>query len=288
MKQMLTRPAVTEEILEQIRQTIAENPDWGRTRISMHLCELWDWRVPGGTLKDVSCRDMLRALDKAGRIPLPAPRNTSAQSPRRKLLPKVHDTQPIICGLDALQPLSIQVVERGEELATFKSLLAQYHYLAFDRTTGENMKYVIRSKNGAILACLLFGSAAWSCRDRDAYIGWNREQRVANLHRLANNSRFLIVPWCKVPNLASHALSLVARRIGTDWEAKYGHPLFALETFVEFRRFRGVSYQAANWVRVGRTRGRGRNDRRNEWALPEKDIYLLPLSRRWREALLTE
>jgi len=286
---MLTRPAITEEILVQIRQTIEENPDWGRRRISIHLCELWNWRVPGGVWKDISCRDMLRMLDKTGKIQLPAPQKTATQNPRRKIEHKEHDKEPIVCGLNALRPLCVNVVESGHGLVEFKSLIDQYHYLGYpNRPVGENMKYIVRNKDGGVVACLLFGSAAWACRDRDAYIGWNHEQRVAKLPMLANNIRFLVVPWCKSANLASHILSLVARRIGADWEAKYGHGLYFLETFVEFRRFRGTCYQAANWIRVGRTLGRGHNDRRNEWALPEKDIYLLPLERRWRKKLLAE
>jgi hypothetical protein len=150
------------------------------------------------------------------------------------------------------------------------------------------MKYTVRSQSGAPLACLLFGSAAWSCRDRDAYIGWSREQRASHLQMLTNNTRFLIMPWVSVPCLASCVLSQIARRLSADWETKYGHPIYLLETYVEFERFRGVCYQAANWARVGRTAGRGRNDRQNEWALPKKDVYLLPLTRRWREKLLSE
>jgi hypothetical protein len=167
----------------------------------------------------------------------------------------------------------------------FKSMLDQHHYLGYDRTIGENMKYVIRSRDGAFLACLLFGSAAWKCRDRDAYIGWSQEQRCERLYMLTNNVRFLVPEWVRVPCLASHALSLASRRLSADWEAKYGHPVHLLETFVD-GRFSGTCYQAANWIRVGRTTGRGRNDRLHERALPEKDIYLLPLNRRWRESLL--
>ena len=189
---MLTRPKITEEILVQIRHAIKENPDWGRKRISIHLCELWDWRIPGGTLKDISCRDMLRALDKSGHIKLPAPLSTNGKSPRKKITHIEHDRKPIVCGLDELRPLAIDIVENGPTLAEFKSLIDQYHYLGFDRTVGENIKYVIRSKEGVILACLLFGSAAWKCRDRDAYIGWSQEQRAANLYMLTNNVRYAV------------------------------------------------------------------------------------------------
>lgn len=282
---MLSRPQITEELLCQIRQTISENPDWGRERISIHLCELWDWRVPGGTVKDISCRDMLRALDKAGSITLPAPKNFNWQSPRRKAAHLNHDLTEIAVDLGDLRPLRIELVERGSALAEFKSLIDQHHYLGFDRTVGENMKYIVRSNGGTPLACLLFGSAAWSCRDRDAFIGWSRGQRSGRLPMLTNNTRFLVLPNVKVPHLASHVLSLISRRVSADWEVKYGHPILLLETFVD-GRFCGTCYKAANWIRVGRTAGRGRDDRHHERALPEKDIYLLPLNRRWRNLLL--
>jgi len=281
---MLTRPIITEELLTQIRQTICENPDWGRLRISKHLCELWDWRVPGGTLKDISCRDMLRALDKSGKIVLPPPKNASAQRPRKSIAHLVHDMTRTDGSLAHLRPLSIEAVEKGTAFDEFKSLIDQFHYLGYSRTVGENMKYLVRSNSGAPVACLLFGSAAWKCRDRDAFIGWSHEQRISRLYLLTNNVRFLIVPNVIVPHLASHVLSLVARRLCADWELKYGHPIILLETFVD-ERFRATSYRAANWIRVGRTSGRGRNDRQHEKALSEKDIYLLPLSQKWQQSL---
>jgi hypothetical protein len=187
-----------------------------------------------------------------------------------------------------LRPLRVDIVERGDNLTEFKSFIDQYHYLGYDRTVGENMKYIIRGRGGDALACLLFGSAAWKCRDRDAFIGWNREQRITGLALMTNNTRFLIMPFVNVPHLASHILSLISRRISEDWEKKYGHGLSAIETFVEVRRFRGTCYKAANWVNVGRTTGRGRNDREHARQLPIKDIYLLPLNRRWRHSLLAE
>ncbi|MDR1060865.1 MAG: DUF4338 domain-containing protein [Clostridiales bacterium] len=135
------------------------------------------------------------------------------------------------------------------------------------------------------MACMLFGSAVWSCRDRDAHIGWDRRSRAANLQHMTNNARFLILPWVRVPHLASHILSLAERRISADWEAAYGHPVYCLETFVERGRFRGVCYQAANWAKVGQTMGRGRNDTGKTASLPVKDIYLRPLHKRYKELL---
>jgi hypothetical protein len=285
---MLTRPKLTDELLSQIRQTIEDNPEWGRKRISIHLCEMWDSRVPGGQLKDISCRDLLRSLDKAGKIKLPLPQSTLSLHPRKKIEHMQHSTKPVSCGLGELRPLIVETVERGERLAEFKSFIDRHHYLGYGRTVGENMKYIIRSRDGTALACLLFGSAAWSCRDRDSFIGWNNEQRAAGLTMTTNNTRFLIMPWVNVPHLASHILALISRRLSGDWEEKYGHGLVLLETFVEVGRFRGTCYKAANWILVGRTTGRGRDDRQNLKALPVKDIYILPLINGWREALLAQ
>jgi hypothetical protein len=283
---MLTRPKITDELLMQIRQTIDNNPEWGRERISKHLCEIWGWRSPTGQVKDISCRDMLRSLDRSGLIVLPAPKNTYGSKPRKKIEHLQHNAEPLSFDLRLLRPLQIEIIERGSALAEFKSFIDSYHYLGYGRTVGENMKYMIRSNDGAALACLLFGSAAWSCRNRDSFIGWNNEQRTSGLIMMTNNTRFLIMPWVNVKYLASHILSLISRRISTDWQEKYGHTVVLLETFVETDRFRGTCYKAANWTLVGRTIGRGRNDRKNLKALPEKDIYLLPLTRSWRENLL--
>jgi len=218
---------------------------------------------------------MLRLLDKEGKIVLP-PSQNSPRSSNKPVKLLEHNTEPIQLSLRGLMPLTVGIVADKAETETFKSLLCQYHYLGFDQTVGENMKYIVRCKNGNILACLLFGSAAWSCRDRDVYIGWNASQRKERLLMLTNNQRFLIPQWVSVPFLASHVLSVVSRRISGDWEIKYGHPLYALETFVD-NRFKGTCYQAANWTRAGSTKGRGRNDRDKTYSLPVKDIYLYPL-----------
>jgi len=284
---MLNRPEITEELLIQIRQIIQDNPDWSRTRISKYLCEIWDWRVPGGTLKDISCRTMLRSLDSTGLISLPEQREYYVPRTRKATVHREHDTSLVEGSLNEFTPLSIEIVESGPILEDFKSLIDQYHYLGFDRVLGANMKYMIRSKDGIVLACLLFGAAAWKCKDRDMYIEWNAEQRVRKLPFLTNNTRFLILPWVRVPHLASHILSLISHRISNDWEKKYGHPIFCLETFVETDRFKGVCYQASNWINVGKTTGRGRNDRYHTEHIPIKDIYLLPLNRRWKKYLLS-
>lgn len=280
------RPEITDEKIELIRRLITENPNMGRTKLSVMLCEMWGWRGPNGQLKDMSCRDMLRALDKAGKIVLPKPQTTIHRSGvPRKIKHLAHDETPITGSLKDLRPLRVEIVSSKDKLVEFKSYIDQYHYLAFDRYIGEHMAYMVYSRDGVALSCLLFGSAAWSCRDRDIYIGWGKEQRKHRLNLLTNNVRFLVLPWVRVPHLASHILSLITRRISADWEQKYGHPVKILETFVEVSRFRGVCYRAANWIRVGSTTGRGRDGGHHNVILPVKDIYLYPLDADYRSKL---
>ena len=274
-----SRPIITDEHINQINQLIAENPNWNRTALSRKLCELWEWKSPVGQMKDVSCRDLLRSLDKKGLIKLPAPKIT-ARKPglgAEKIVFVEHDTTPIDARLRDVRPIQIEIVTSPDDIRLFKSYIKKYHYLGWDRSVGENMKYFVYGNKGAILACLMFGSAAWSCADRDHFFGWNKEQRAKNLMYLTANVRFLVFPWVHIPHLASHALGAIARRISDDWEKKYGHILACLETYVERNRFRGVSYDAANWFRVGETTGLGRNSRNGEQVLPIKDVWIYPL-----------
>ncbi len=280
------RPEITEERVEQIRCVIRDNPGWNRSQISRYICQLWCWQSPNGTLKDISCRDMLRELDRVGRIKLPAPLTTSRSRGTADIIKHIeHDTEPIIAELGELRPLRIENVIVGAELTKFKSYINQYHYLGFDRTIGENMKYMIYSRDGQPLSCLLFGSAAWSCQSRDVFIGWDKNQRARGLSNITNNSRFLLFSWVRVLHLASHILSLIAGRIAEDWRVKYGHAVYCLETFVEVGRFRGTSYRAANWIHAGRTTGRGRDGGHRHALLPIKDVYLYPLKKDFRKAL---
>jgi hypothetical protein len=169
------------------------------------------------------------------------------------------------------------VAPDSAELRLFNGLLAHYHYLGHRNTVGENLRYLVRDRHGQPLACVLFGSAAWKCAARDRFLGWDAAQRQRNLQRLTNNTRFLVLPWVEVPHLASHVLGIIARRIRADWQAKYGHPVHALETFVDCSRFKGTCYRAANWRRLGQTQGRTRNDRGRRIRVAVKDVYLYPL-----------
>jgi hypothetical protein len=235
----------------------------------------------------MACRALLVKLEQRGYITLPA-RRCPGRGSRKVTIPYVpHKTTPIACSLSDLEPVSIQLVEEASLLQLFQYFLSQYHYLGFKSTVGENMKYLVFDREQNPLACLLFGSAAWKCAPRDDFIGWDVETRKNNLKFVTNNMRFLVLPWVRVAHLASHILGRVARRISSDWIEKYGHPVYLLETFVERDCFRGACYQASNWIRVGQTTGRSRNGHPG-LKVPIKDIYLYPLTKRFREALSHE
>lgn len=277
---------ITYKDIELVRQTINTNPSWNRTRLSKELCILWNWRAANGQLKDMASRSFLLKLEKHGYITLPARQRSSGGNHKKVSIPYVsHKTSPIACDLSSLTPLRIELVRDKDLLELFKCLFFIYHYLRFSGTVGENMKYMIFDKEGRPLSCLLFGSAAWKIAARDEFIGWNADTRKTNLNLLTNNMRFLILPWVKVPHLASHILGRVVRRIRKDWMDRYSHPIYMLETFVERKRFRGICYQAANWKYVGQTKGYSRSDKHATPKVSIKDIYLLPLVKKFREAL---
>jgi len=270
-----------------IRGLLDEHPEWGRSRLSEELCRRWDWRTAQGRLKDMAARTLLLKLERAGHLRLPTRRGPSPNGRRNRGLPVVaHATEPIRDALRDLQPVSVRIVAPGSaDLRLFNCLVSHYHYLGHRNTVGENLRYLVRDRLGRPVACALFGSAAWTCAARDAFLGWNPAARARNLQGLTNNTRFLVLPWVTVPHLASHVLGRIARRIRADWQTKYGHPVQALETFVDRDRFQGTCYRAANWLRLGATRGRTRNDRDRCLRASVKDVYLYPLSPDFRRKL---
>jgi len=273
---------ITEDHIQTVRQLIAGNPSWSRSRLSRELCRLWNWHSPTGQMKDMACRDLLLKLEHQGQIVLPRRKSEAFVRGGNILITEApHDTTAITGRLKDLQPLRVEVVATDHpSWNLYKHLLYRYHYLGFRGTVGENMKYLVFDNNQKRpLACLLFGSAAWSCAARDGFIGWDRDTRIKRLHLVTNNTRFLILPWVRIPHLASHILSIITRRIRGDWWKKYGHGLLLLETFVEVDRFRGACYRAANWKLVGLTRGRSRNDHYTRMNVPVKAVYLYPLAK---------
>ncbi|HUT56359.1 MAG TPA: Druantia anti-phage system protein DruA [Phycisphaerae bacterium] len=278
---------ITADEIGLIRDLMAENGDWGRTRLSEELCRRWNWRNAQGRIKDMASRTLLLKLERRGFIELPARQRPSSNAFRNRRVPIVdHASEPIRGTLRDLRPLSVSIVTPGSEDARlFNGLLAHEHYLGHRNTVGENFRYLVRDRQGRPVACALFGSAAWKCADRDAFIGWDRPTRERNLQGITNNTRFLVPSWVQVPHLASHVLGRVARRIRADWQTKYGHPVHALETFVDRSRFRGTCFRAANWLRLGSTRGRTRNDQAHRIRAAVKDVYLYPLVADFRREL---
>jgi len=289
MDTYFTRPEITDERIADIRNLIASDPTLNRSQLSRLLCEQWNWRSPVGQLKDIRCRSLLRDLDQKGQIKLPVALRRPRIAGRRSVIAHLqHDMMPIECLLSELTPLRIEIVQSGQTLAAFKSFIDQHHYLGMDRTIGECMRYLVSSKSGTPLACLLFGSASWSCAARDRHIGWDKTQRVKNLPLLTNNSRLLIFPWVRVLNLASYTLARVLKRLSADWIDKYGHEILAVETYVDTSRFHGTCYQAASWQLLGQTTGRGRDGGHHNAILPVKDVYLYPLDKSYRSRLIGE
>ncbi len=278
--------SVTSSDIALIRSLLSQNPLWSRCRLSQEVCKLWDWRNGKGQIKDMACRSLLLKLEDMEEIRLPARRGGRPNQRGYRIVEIVHDRSPIECDLKALQPVSIEPLPAGDSrLSLFKFLLHRYHYLGFQTCVGESIKYVARDRNDRILACILFGSAAWKTRDRDAFIGWDADGRKRNLSFLTNNTRFLVLPWVSVKNLASHILGKVCGRLSADWMDKYGHAIHLLETFVHRERFKGTCYRAAGWIHVGATTGRSRNDPDQMLSVPVKDIFLYPLCADFRGRL---
>jgi len=254
------------------------HPQWSRKRLARQLCLQWQWLDGRGRLKDFAARSFLLKLERQGQITLPA-LQVNKRRLRRGVEDLAHWQEPPVLGaaLAETKPLRLELVRAGTaEQRAWAFYLDRYHYLGL-RVVGENVGYLVRDKRGRELACLLFGAAAWCCGSRDRALGWERKERPERLNEIANNTRFLILPWVRVPRLASYVLGRVARRIDRDWREKYGHGLRWLETFVERERFAGTCYRAANWQCVGQTQGRSRQDREHCTRVPVKDVYLYAL-----------
>lgn len=271
--------------LEYIKWQLIAHPDWHRSRLSQEICRHWNWVKPDGQLKDMACRTMLLKLERLGYIRLPARiRNSHNASRYLAIEPVLHCREVISCSLKELMPLEVQHVQNGYDHQKWKYYLSEYHYLGYTGYVGENQKYLVRAKNGRDLGCLLFGSAAWSCKDRDHWIGWESDNRQRKMHLVAGNHRFLILPFVKVPHLASHILGLILKRLNQDYQEVYGHPIHLVETFVD-PGFKGTCYKASNFIHVGHTTGRTRNDRFSAIKAARKAIYVYPLRNKARERL---
>ena len=270
-----------------LREFIAAHAESSRWKLSRQLCEAMGWKQANGALRDVVCRGLLLMLERAGQIELPPVRRHirgQLRSARLRPEPVLIDITPLAMTFEALGPVEIQSVRRTADEPLFNSLLEQYHYLGYEQPVGEHLKYLVWAQ-GRPVACLAWSSSPRHLGARDHFIGWDPAARKRNIHLIAYNTRFLILPWVAVPHLASHILGRMGARIPADWGHSYAHPIYVLETFVDPARFRGTCYRAANWIVVGCTTGRGKDDQTHRPNRPIKQVLALPLHRRFRELL---
>ena len=225
-------------------------------------------------------------MEKDGLIKLPAPLSKKRRAPRRLALSEASDPrEPVHVWVRTLQPLVFQRVEKGSLSSLWNELIQRYHYLGYRPLSGAQMRYLVWSGDGRLLAALGFGASAWQIKPRDQHIGWNDQQRLRGLHRIVNNARFLILPWVRCPGLASRILSAILKPLRADWRWRYGYEPVLLESFVEIPNFSGVSYRAANWICLGRTQGRGKLEKNHQQVSPLKEIWIYPLHPHFRQIL---
>jgi hypothetical protein len=263
--------------LERIRCLIAQGNLW-RSQLARQVCQEFGWRNAQGHLKEMSCKVALLRMERAGLLVLPAPRGRNGNGqkpvPAQQLL--ALEPAPLTLPAHHLQALSLQLVRTPFERLLYRQMMVQHHYLGYYPMAGAQLRYLLYH-DAQLLGGLGFGASAWSLADRDRFIGWSKLQRPRNLHLVLNNHRFLLLPWVRSPNLASRVLGGVCRRLAADWFGQYGYRPVLLETFVQWPRFSGTAYRAANWVCVGVTKGRGKLEKHHQTLLPQKAIFLYPL-----------
>lgn len=283
------RRSVTEQDIATIREIITSHPEKSRRFISQEVCRVWNWRQQNGALKDMVCRSLLLLLEEKGLIKQP-PRKSVPHNPlanRKKPAWVAVDQTPVKSLLKDLMPVRLVQVRKTSFENTFNSLISEHHYLGYTQPVGEHLKYIAFSQNRPI-ACLAWSSAPWYIGARDRFIGWPPEVRKKNLHLIAYQSRFLILPWVQVPNLASYLLALNRKCVSLEWMRIYYHPVRLVETFVDTSHFIGACYRADNWIHVGETTGLGKLSKSKKPTLSKKAVYLYPLTRNFRRELCNE
>ena len=279
---------ITESEVTFIKGLIAEHPDASRWALSKKLCEAWDWVQANGQLKDMVCRSLMLKLHRSGLIELPSPRfkavnNVIERHKKRQTF--LIDSNLLSGKLSTIGAIEFRQVRRtGYEEQLLESLIEEHHYLGRVRAVGEHLKYLVYADKRPI-ACFVWSSAYRRLGIRDRFIGWSVEARRRNIHYLAYNTRFLILPWVSVPHLASHLLGRMVKLLSRDWQRFYGHPLYYLESFVDAERFKGTSYRAANWRFLGLSSGRGTRAATRQKTVPVKEVLGYPLTKRFRELL---
>ncbi|MBW2655621.1 MAG: DUF4338 domain-containing protein [Deltaproteobacteria bacterium] len=273
----------TPKEIKQIRSLIKQNPGFNRMRLSKEVCKLFQWLKPDGNLKDMSCRVAMLRMHKDGAIVLPTPSHTKGAIKKIEFTPATEPHSPVVCPVNELPPLCLQLVSKTTS-GLWNEYIERYHYLGYTPLPGAQLRYFIFAGK-QIVALMGFGAAAWQTAPRDQFIEWNHDQRKRNLPLVTNNARFLILPWIQSKNLASKILSLTARQLPNDWKKKYNIRPVLMESFVQKNLFAGTCYKAANWFKLGQTKGRGKLGPPGKISVPIKDIWVYPLDKNFRSIL---
>lgn len=279
----------TEGELDDVRETVELFPQLSYTELAFTICEGLEWFTANGEYKIASCKSLLKKLESEGQIILP-----EKQSPKERRTEKVYpgsQTEPgedLYGGVSDIAPIWLKAAATKESRQLWNEYMERYHPLGYKRPFGAYQRYFIVGKTqegSRYLGEMLFSASAWALADRDQWIGWKEADRSQRLNLIVNNTRFLIFPWVKVKNLASHVLALAAKQIPSDWQDRYGYAPVLLETFVDTELYKGTCYRAANWIEVGQTAGRGRMDRYSQYPSSPKRIYMYPLRKDFKDIL---
>lgn len=285
--------AFTDEELDLIRDTVHDCKGLSRTELAYTICELLQWKRPTGRLKGRECHEFLEGLQAAGVLNLPersGPLKKPRAKPVRQEVEGASGPEPLAGSVKELGPVDLELVKTPEARKQWRDWVGLYHYLGCKVPFGAHLRYFVTVSRPVVrrVGCVQVSSPSWKMAVRDQWIGWSKEQRVRRLQMIVQNSRFLLVPWVRVPHLASAALARLVKRIADDWEAQYAIRPVLLETLVDRSRFRGICYRAANWIPLGETAGRGRFDEYKATGLVPKEVLVYPLCRKFREKLMEE
>lgn len=283
----IRRRTIRSDDIDLIQSLIREEGQRGRSYISKELCRLWNWKQANGKPKVVACRELLRRLEAKELIQLPARQSRGCIGHKPQLeLALEYDVQPLAGNLKSYHPVELRLAQDKKEKQLYAELVQRHHYLGHRMIAGAGLKYLAYIQNKPV-GCLSWGWAAWKVACRDQWIGWDEKQRQRNLPFIVNNARFLILPWVKIPHLASHLLAKNIRVLSEDWQRIHGDQIVLAETFVDIGRFRGTCYKAANWTFVGNTQGRGKWDsNHSQQGKSIKAVYVMALSKDYRMRLL--
>jgi hypothetical protein len=252
------------EELRLIMEVVGDCARISRLELAHTVCELLEWRRPGGGLKARECRDFLELLESRGMVKLPGKKYTGEITGRKFREPASGEKtpySPLAGDISMFAPVSLELVESRSQRDLFKELLGRYHYLGYAMPYGARLQYLayVERPRREVVGCIQYSSSAWRMKARDQWIGWDDATRGLRLQHVVNNSRFLVL--ARIRNLASTILSGSLKRLSGDWQKHYGVTPFLVETLVDTKRFHGGCYRAANFLVLGETAGRGRMDR---------------------------